>query len=215
MTPSCECPALPPSGTSLPGSAPLTRGDWGPEVGHPSGSPGRERGLPCAAVPPVPVSRGVPWTRDPGRTPSRPGRHPVLNVIISNEMSPRVTKDNVRCCVVAKSGCGWREVMAPCGDSATRLSSREVTSDVTARPGPGRPGPKSRTGHGWLVQGAVWSPGLRPRLALRRGDLGLLHGAPAECACRWRPRAGAGSMRALSREVWCRLNPADASPWVV
>lgn len=47
VTPSCERPALPPSG-----------GDRGPGVGRPSGSPGKERGLPRAAVPPGPVSRG-------------------------------------------------------------------------------------------------------------------------------------------------------------
>lgn len=111
--------------------------------------------------------------------------------------------------------------MAPCGDRATRPFSRarahswEVTSGVTARPGPGRPGPKPRTGHGWLVQGAVWSPGLGPGLALRRGDLGLLRGALAKCARRWRARAGAGSMQGLSCEVWCRLDPANTSPWVV
>lgn len=89
--------------------------------------------------------------------------------------------------------------MAPCGDSATRLfsraraRSREVTSDVTARPSPGRPGPKPRTGHGWLVQGAVWSPGLGPRLALRRGDLGLLHGALASVAGQGRCGEHAGT----------------------
>lgn len=195
---------------------PPDQGRLGPWGRTPLGVPGKGKGAPACSRPTRACLSGGsmdqgPWPHSfQTRKTPRPQCH-----YFQQEMSPRVTKDNVRCCVVAKSGCGWREVMAPCGDSATRLSSREVTSDVTARPGPGRPGPKSRTGHGWLVQGAVWSPGLRPRLALRRGDLGLLHGAPAECACRWRPRAGAGSMRALSREVWCRLNPADASPWVV
>lgn len=63
-------------------------------------------------------------------------------------------------------------------DSATTVlnkayaPSRELMSDVTARPHPDLPGPKSRTRHGWLVQGTVWDYGMRPRLPLQVSDLG-------------------------------------------
>ena len=44
-------------------------------------------------------------------------------------------------------------------------------SEVTTRPYPDLPGPKSHTRHGWLVQGTVCDYGMGPRLTLPVSDL--------------------------------------------
>lgn len=87
---------------------------------------------------------------------------------------------------VGKNNRGLRYTPLPRGpklvkDSSTILSSREhvlgagnsLMSDVTTRPYPDLPAPKSCTRHGWLAQGTVWEYGMRPRLPLQVSDLGL------------------------------------------
>lgn len=91
-------------------------------------------------------------------------------------------------------------------------AGNRLMSEVTSRPYPHLPGPKSRTRYGWLVQGTVCDYGMRPRFTLQVSDLAearvwLLAGEPEqvlEAQKDWAVRSGRVSTQpsATALVVW-------------